>query len=160
MGVRRLFSRGGQIFQGGKNILFVLKMPKTCYFLFKKSKNILFRPAKREGGWQVPPLALPCERPCDPTNHFSWKLPSVPTFSQGVHRWKLIAFLTKTEWKKTQTSCVRSLHFFLRRVVCYNYSMTKHLHLSLREVTISPTCLLPPYCLRKLYVPQLLSIKP
>jgi len=62
MGVRRLFSRGGQNFPvGGKNILFALKMPKNIIFSTKKVENILFCPAK---GGQVPPLALPCGRPC------------------------------------------------------------------------------------------------
>jgi len=61
MGVRRLFSRGGQNFPGGgKNILFALKTPKNILFSSKKSQNILFWPAR---GGQGPPLALPCGRP-------------------------------------------------------------------------------------------------
>jgi len=47
MGVRRLFSK---------------KHLKTYYFPLKKSKNILFWPAR---GGQGPPLALPCGRPCN-----------------------------------------------------------------------------------------------
>jgi len=63
MGVRRLFSMGGQNFPGGaggrgqKHTICL----KTCYFHSKKSKNILFWPSK--GGGRVPPLALPCGRP-------------------------------------------------------------------------------------------------
>jgi len=56
MGVRRLFSRGA----GQKHTIY---LPKTYYFLSKKSKNILFWPAKGGGG-QEPLLALPCGRPC------------------------------------------------------------------------------------------------
>jgi len=59
MGVRRLFSRGGQKFAGGQKHIICLKMPYIL-FSFKKSKNILFWSAK---GGQVPPLALPCGRP-------------------------------------------------------------------------------------------------
>jgi hypothetical protein len=40
MGVRRLFSRGGQNFLGqGKNILFPQKMLKNILFSFKKVKK-------------------------------------------------------------------------------------------------------------------------
>ena len=64
MGVRRLFSRGGQNFPGGgpKTYYLPKKRWKRYYFPQKKSKNILFRPAR--GGGQGPPLALTCGRPC------------------------------------------------------------------------------------------------
>ncbi len=43
MGVRRLFSKGGQNFtegaRGDKNILIVLKMPKNILLSFKKVEN-------------------------------------------------------------------------------------------------------------------------
>jgi hypothetical protein len=44
MGVRRLFSRGGQAFPGGRGQVptFCLKTTKKILFLPKKSKNILF----------------------------------------------------------------------------------------------------------------------
>ncbi len=63
MGVRRLFSRGGQNLPGGgaKSYYLPKKCPKTYYFLSKQSKIILFWPAK---GGQETPLALPCGRPC------------------------------------------------------------------------------------------------
>jgi len=63
MGVPRLFSRGGgQNFPGGSKTYYLpKKCLKTYYFHSKKSKNILFWPAK--GGGQVPPLPLPCRRP-------------------------------------------------------------------------------------------------
>ena len=61
MGVRRLFSRGGQNFPGGG--------AKT-YYLPKKHLNILFSSKKVKKhtilagqGGQGPPLALPCGRP-------------------------------------------------------------------------------------------------
>ncbi len=59
MGVRRLFSRGGQNFPGGPGTINMLKMPKT-YNFFKKVENILFLSAKggRGGGGQ---LALPAD---------------------------------------------------------------------------------------------------
>jgi hypothetical protein len=50
----------GKIFRGagrGKSYYLPKKCPKTYYFLSKKSKNILFWPAK--GGGQETPLALP-----------------------------------------------------------------------------------------------------
>jgi len=61
MGVRRLFSRGGQNIPGGA---------KTYYLPKKTLKNILFSPKivkkhtilASQGG-QGPPLALPCGRP-------------------------------------------------------------------------------------------------
>jgi len=65
MGVPRLFfPEEGKIFLGGtKTYHLPKKCPKTHYvFSFKIVKNILFWPAKGEGG-QVPPLALPCGRP-------------------------------------------------------------------------------------------------
>ena len=65
MGVRRLFSRGGQNFPGGgaKTYYLPKKHLKRYYFPQKKSKNILFWPAKGGGGGQEPPLALHCGRP-------------------------------------------------------------------------------------------------
>jgi len=63
MGVRRLFFQGRATFsRGSKTYYLPKKCPKTYYFLSKKSKNILFWPAKGGGG-QEPPLALPCGRP-------------------------------------------------------------------------------------------------
>jgi hypothetical protein len=63
MGVRRLFSRGGQNFPGGgarARYYFYY----TILFFPKKSKNILFLAGRgRPGGGQEPPLALPCGRP-------------------------------------------------------------------------------------------------
>jgi len=62
MGVRRLFSRGGQNFpEGGKNILFALKMPKNILFSFKKVEKHTILVGQ---GGQVPSLALPWGRPC------------------------------------------------------------------------------------------------
>jgi len=60
MGVRRLFSRGGQNFPGGyKNILFALKTPKkTYYFSLKKSKTYYFG---RPGGVKGPLLPSPAD---------------------------------------------------------------------------------------------------
>jgi len=61
MGVRRLFSRGGQNFPGGgKNILFALKTPKNILFSPKKVKKHTILAGQ---GGQGPPLALPCGRP-------------------------------------------------------------------------------------------------
>ena len=61
MGVRRLFSRGGQTIPGGgKNILFAYNAPKKMLFSSKKSINPTIL-AGQEG--QGPPLALPCGRP-------------------------------------------------------------------------------------------------
>jgi len=46
MGVRRLFSRGGQNFPGGKNIIFALKMLNNILFSFKKvEKHTILTPA-------------------------------------------------------------------------------------------------------------------
>ncbi len=53
MGVRRLFSRGGQNFsRGGQEPTFCLKTMKKILFFPKKSKNILFLAGfGRPGGW-------------------------------------------------------------------------------------------------------------
>ncbi len=61
MGVRRLFSRGGQKFsRGGQEPNFCLKkQQKRYYFSPKKSKTYYFWPAR--GGARAP-LALPCGR--------------------------------------------------------------------------------------------------
>jgi hypothetical protein len=72
MGVRRLFYKGGQNFPGGaswggpggKNIMFVLKMPKTYYFISKKSKNILFGPAKWARGQEGPGIIFLTSSTC------------------------------------------------------------------------------------------------
>jgi len=59
MGVRRLFSRGGQNFPGGgaKTYYLPKKCPKTNYFLSKKSKKHNILDGQRGGGrgGQVPP---------------------------------------------------------------------------------------------------------
>jgi len=56
------FPGEGKIFQGGAKTYYLPKKHlKTYYFSLKKSKNILFWPAR---GGQGPPLALPCGRPC------------------------------------------------------------------------------------------------
>jgi hypothetical protein len=56
------FPEEGKIYQGGAKTYYLpKKCPKTYYFLSKKSKNILFWPAK---GGQETPLAHPCGRPC------------------------------------------------------------------------------------------------
>ncbi len=60
MGVRRLFSRGGQNFPGGvKTYYWPKKCLKTYYYHSKKSKNILFRPAR--GGGKCPLLPSPAD---------------------------------------------------------------------------------------------------
>jgi len=61
MGVRRLFSRGGQNFPGGQKHTIGLKMPENILFSFKKVKKHTILAGQ---GGQVPPLALPCGRPC------------------------------------------------------------------------------------------------
>jgi len=60
MGVRRLFSReGSKFFRGGKKHTVCLKIPKNILFSFKKSKNILFWPAKGGKRPSCPPLWTP-----------------------------------------------------------------------------------------------------
>jgi len=61
MGVCRLFSRGGQNFPGGwqKHTIGLKNALKNTSFIQKSQKTIL----AGQGG-QVPPLALPCGRPC------------------------------------------------------------------------------------------------
>ncbi len=56
MGVRRLFSRGGQNFPGGgQKHTICLKIPKNILFSSKKkSKNILFWPARGVKGPLLP----------------------------------------------------------------------------------------------------------
>ncbi len=57
MGVRRLFSRGGQNFPGGaggKNILFALRMPKNILFSFKKVKKHTILVGQGGGGASAP----------------------------------------------------------------------------------------------------------
>jgi len=56
MGVRRLFSRGGQNFPGGgqKHTICQKKHLKTYYFPLKKSKNILFWLARGVKGPLLP----------------------------------------------------------------------------------------------------------
>jgi len=57
MGIRRLFSRVGQNFPGGQNILFAQKHLKDTIFLKKVQKTYYFGcPGRRKG--QGPPLAL------------------------------------------------------------------------------------------------------
>jgi len=60
MGVRRLFSRGGQNFPGGEAKTYYLpkKYLKTYYFPLKKFKNILFWLAR---GGQGPLLPSPAD---------------------------------------------------------------------------------------------------
>ncbi len=62
MGVRRLFSRGGQKFSrgGGKNLLFAKKTTKKILFIPKKSKNMLFLAGlgRQGGGARGPPSPL------------------------------------------------------------------------------------------------------
>jgi len=61
MGVRRLFSRGGQNFPGGsKNILFAYKMPENIQFSFKKVKKTYYFGQPRGGG-QCPLLPSPAD---------------------------------------------------------------------------------------------------
>jgi hypothetical protein len=60
-GVRKLFSKGGQIFEGGAKTYYLPpKNPKRYYFRQKSAKTYYF---VGQGG-QGPPLALPCGRPC------------------------------------------------------------------------------------------------
>ena len=63
MGVRRLFSRGGQNFSGGAKTYYLPKMHlKRYYFPPKKLKNILIGPARGLGGARAPscpPLRTP-----------------------------------------------------------------------------------------------------
>jgi len=60
MGVRRLFSRGGQNFPGGQKHT-ICKKPLKILFSSTMSKNILFWTVR--GGGQGPPLALLCGHP-------------------------------------------------------------------------------------------------
>jgi len=61
MGVRRLFSRGGQNFPGGVKHTICLKITqKDTIFLEKSKKKHTIFPGQ---GGQEPPLALPCGRP-------------------------------------------------------------------------------------------------
>jgi hypothetical protein len=67
MGVRRLFSRGGQKFSrgGGARTYFLpKKVTKNILFFPKKAKNILFFAdlGRKEGARA--PLPPPCGRPC------------------------------------------------------------------------------------------------
>jgi len=62
MGVRRLFSRGGQNFPGGggKNILFALKTPKNILFSSKKSqKHTILAGQGGSRAPSCPPLRTP-----------------------------------------------------------------------------------------------------
>ncbi len=64
MGVRRLFSRGGQKFSRGARTYFLPKKQRKRYYFPKKSRNRLFLAGLgRPGGGQEPPLALPSGRP-------------------------------------------------------------------------------------------------
>jgi len=64
MGVRRLFSRGGQNFPGGgpKHTICLKNALKHTIFI-QKSRKTYYIGRPRGGGRQVPPLALPCGRP-------------------------------------------------------------------------------------------------
>jgi hypothetical protein len=56
MGVRRLFSWGGQkISRGGKNLILHKKTMKKILFFSKKSKNIQFLAGLGRPGGQEPP---------------------------------------------------------------------------------------------------------
>jgi hypothetical protein len=64
MGVRRLFSRGGQkFFKGGARAYFLPEKQQKGTIFPKKSKNILFfgRPWRARGGGQEPPLPSPAD---------------------------------------------------------------------------------------------------
>jgi hypothetical protein len=62
MGVRRLFSRGGQKFsKGGQEPTFCQKNNKKYIFFPKKSKNILALAGHGRGGGQEPPLPSPVD---------------------------------------------------------------------------------------------------
>jgi len=62
MGVRKLFSREGQNFQGGgKNILFALKMLKNILFSFKKVEKHTILASQEGPGGNCPLLPSPAD---------------------------------------------------------------------------------------------------
>jgi len=90
MGVRRLFSRGGKIFQGGRgqeHTICLKKYLKTYYFLSKKSKTYYFgRPRGAGGGTS----ALSCGRQW--IKPFSWSIAHLKDLCARYHIQKLPNF--------------------------------------------------------------------